>query len=144
MVPDDYFHVGTARQLWGITILVRAFRHKACGNLCECQYMAPSNVLKTYREHLTKFSQVFDRHFCPLLVSIFFSRESWFSHCPKGSVVRLCWLHSAVSCGCMQNTILNQSSNHANQYPIYNNWKYCLVLKLISHAGVPCDSSISD
>ena len=42
----------------------------------------------------------------------------------KGSVPHLYWQHSALSCCSMQITILNQSGNHANQYPVYNYWNH--------------------
>ena len=46
-----------------------------------------------------------------------------FPICPRDRVAHLCWSHSVVI------TILNQSVNHANQYPACTHWKYCLVPK---------------
>ena len=43
------------------------------------------------------------------------------------SMSHLCWLYSALSCRCMQITILMQSRNHANWYPACNYWNYSVI-----------------
>ena len=59
----------------------------------------------------------------------FFLGNADFPSCPQVSLVHLCWIHSTVSHRSMQFTISNKSGNYANQYPAYDYWKYCLVLK---------------
>ena len=50
-------------------------------------------------------------------------------NCPKGSVLHLCWSHSALSWRCMHITILNQSRSHADQYPTCSPWNDGSVLR---------------
>ena len=63
-----------------------------------------------------------DDSVCSVPVSLF-SREVWLPQLPQGSVSRLCWPNSAVSCRCMQSTVSGQIGNHAKQYPACNYWK---------------------
>ena len=67
-------------------------------------------------------------HFCSVPVKIFLGSAADLPICPHSSMLHLCWPHSAVPSRCIQITISNRISNHFNQYPACNYWKYRTVL----------------
>ena len=56
----------------------------------------------------------------------------------KDNVPHLWWLHSTVSCHCMQITISKQSENQSNQYPACNYWTYNSFLRSQSFPNGRC------
>ena len=106
--------VYTARQLYGITLLVGLF----CLTASWWQAIRPLTIFKRYLTTLHQSCMV-DHHISLPWLS-FFLESANLPICPENSLVHLYWSHSAVSHRCMQITILNQSGGHANQYPAYN------------------------
>ena len=125
-------HTYTGRQLYGITLLTPPLCFTAGGNLCQCQFKSPGNILKL---SLGSLITVYGR---PSLYACsgqsFFLKSADFPNCPKISMAHFCWLHSFLSRRCMTITISNQSRNHANHYPDDNHWKYCSFLSSLPFA----------
>ena len=70
--------------------------------------------------------------------------ECWFPHFPDRQCGPFFLSHSVVSRHCIDLTILNQSGNHANQYPACNHWRYCLVLRCwVSQREISITTSVS-